>query len=445
MANDGFLTTRDLDPASGLPAAGFSEEIGGMNLPCVISQSLYAVLAAANGPAMGYNMLTVAAANLLEAHGSDELKERYLGPMVEGRVFGTMCLSEPQAGSSLADIRTKAEPQGDGSYRLTGRKMWISGGEHDMSENIVHFVLAKIPGGPAGVKGISLFCVPRVLPDGARNDIRLMGLNHKMGNRGTVNTVLAFGDEGGAEGWLVGPEHGGLGAMFVMMNEMRIGVGLGAATTAVTGYLHALSYAKERPQGRPLTGRNPERPPVAKKRLVEDQVVLRARVGRPELEVAPGGLGGGRWLQEHALVADEGHDLVVAVEGVLAEHRARTDVERPAPLKADDHGHAARGPGAALLRKQTLLDDAAVERCRIGAKRACASSVTTASKKRQRHTDPGDERFVAGFFKTPKPSRNRHVWQDCAAGELCLGLSRAQRCIGGVEPRIVGDAFPGFD
>ncbi|MEM6742285.1 MAG: acyl-CoA dehydrogenase [Pseudomonadota bacterium] len=248
---------------SGLPAAGFPEAIGGMNLPCVISQSIYAVLAAANGPAMDYNMLTVAAANLLEAHGSDALRARYLAPLVEGRAFGTMCLSEPQAGSSLADITTKAEPQPDGTYRLTGTKMWISGGEHDMSENIVHFVLAKIPGGPPGVKGISLFCVPRILPDGSRNDIRLMGLNHKMGNRGTVNTVLALGDQGGATGWLVGPEHGGLACMFVMMNEMRIGVGLGAATTAVTGYLHALSYAKDRPQGRPLTGRDPARPPIA--------------------------------------------------------------------------------------------------------------------------------------------------------------------------------------
>ncbi|MEO1689264.1 MAG: acyl-CoA dehydrogenase, partial [Pseudomonadota bacterium] len=248
---------------SGLPTAGFPEDVGGMNLPCVVSQAIYALLAAANGPALGYNMLTVAAANLLNAHGSDDLKDRYLAPMVEGRFFGTMCLSEPQAGSSLADIRTKAEAQADGSYRLTGRKMWISGGEHDLSENIVHFVLAKIPGGPPGVRGISLFCVPRILPDGTRNDVQLMGLNHKMGNRGTVNTVLAFGDAGGAQGWRVGPEHGGLACMFVMMNEMRIGVGLGAATTAVTGYLHALSYAKARPQGRPLTGRDPAQPPIA--------------------------------------------------------------------------------------------------------------------------------------------------------------------------------------
>ncbi|MEM1313386.1 MAG: acyl-CoA dehydrogenase [Pseudomonadota bacterium] len=283
---------------SGLPTAGFPEAIGGMNLPCVISQALYALLAAANGPALGYNMLTVAAANLLDAHGSDGLKERYLAPMVEGRFFGTMCLSEPQAGSSLADITTKAEPQADGSYRLSGRKMWISGGEHDMSENIVHFVLAKIPGGPAGVKGISLFCVPRILPDGARNDVRLMGLNHKMGARGTVNTVLAFGDEGGATGWLVGPEHGGLGCMFVMMNEMRIGVGLGAATTAVTGYLHALTYAKERVQGRPLTGRDPARPAIA--------IVEHADVRRNLLQAkayAEGGLALCLWAA--SLVDDE--------------------------------------------------------------------------------------------------------------------------------------------
>lgn len=247
---------------AGLPGMGFREELGGMGLPYVVTQAAAAVLSAANLPALGYNFLTAAAANLLDAHGDEELKARYLAPMIEGRVFGTMCLSEPQAGSSLADIRTRAERSNDGTYRLTGRKMWISGGENDMAENIVHFVLAKIPGGPPGVKGISLFCVPRVLPDGTRNDVRLMGLNHKMGYRGTVNTALAFGDTGGAVGWLVGEENHGLAGMFHMMNEARIGVGLGAAATACTGYLHALSYAKERPQGRPLAGRDPSSPMI---------------------------------------------------------------------------------------------------------------------------------------------------------------------------------------
>jgi butyryl-CoA dehydrogenase len=207
-------------------------------------------------------MLTSAAANLLRAHGSRELQDRYLAPMIEGRFYGTMCLSEPQAGSSLADIRTRAEPQPDGSYRLTGRKMWISGGEHDLSENIVHFVLARIPGAPPGVKGISLFCVPKFLPDGARNDVKLMGLNHKLGYRATVNTALAFGDEGGALGWLVGEENAGLAAMFHMMNEARIAVGSDAAAMGYAGWLHALDYAQERTQGRPLEGRDPTSPMI---------------------------------------------------------------------------------------------------------------------------------------------------------------------------------------
>ncbi|MGM0584694.1 MAG: acyl-CoA dehydrogenase [Pseudomonadota bacterium] len=247
---------------AGFPAMTFPEELGGMGLPFTVSRAVSMVFAAANTPAQAYFMLTSAAANLLRAHGSRELQDRYLAAMIEGRFYGTMCLSEPQAGSSLADIRTRAEAQGDGTYRLSGRKMWISGGEHDLAENIVHFVLAKIPGGPPGVKGISLFCVPKFLPDGTRNDVRLMGLNHKLGYRGTVNTALAFGDEGGAVGWLVGEENAGLAAMFHMMNEARIAVGSDAAAMGCAGWLHALDYAKERAQGRPLDGRDPASPMI---------------------------------------------------------------------------------------------------------------------------------------------------------------------------------------
>jgi alkylation response protein AidB-like acyl-CoA dehydrogenase len=137
----------------------------------------------------------------------------------------SMCLSEPQAGSSLADITTRAEPRPDGSYRLFGTKMWISGGDHELGENIVHLVLAKIPGGRAGVKGLSLFLVSKYLPDGSRNGVALAGLNHKMGYRGTVNTLLNFGEDGGAVGYLVGAEGQGMACMFHMMNEARVGVG----------------------------------------------------------------------------------------------------------------------------------------------------------------------------------------------------------------------------
>ena len=210
------------------------------------------------------HLLTLANARLLLAHGSREQIDTFVAPMVEGRWFGTMALSEPQAGSSLADITTRAEPQDDGTYRLTGNKMWISGGDHELTENIVHLVLAKVPGGPPGVKGISLFVVPKFLVTdggalGERNDVVLAGLNHKMGYRGTTNTLLNFGEgvhspggRAGAVGHLVGEEHRGLTYMFHMMNEARIGVGMGAAVLGYTGYLHALEYARVRTQGRAI-------------------------------------------------------------------------------------------------------------------------------------------------------------------------------------------------
>jgi alkylation response protein AidB-like acyl-CoA dehydrogenase len=211
---------------------------------------------------------------MLMANGSEEQIATWVPPMVEGRFTGTMCLSETQAGSSLADVATRAELQPDGTYRLRGTKMWISAGEHELSDNIVHLVLAKIPGGPAGVKGISLFIVPRFLLNadgttGERNDVVLAGLNHKMGFRGTVNAVLGFGEgtytpggSPGAVGYLIGEPHAGLAYMFHMMNEARIGVGLGAVCLGYTGYLKALRYARERPQGRPVAAKDPTTPQV---------------------------------------------------------------------------------------------------------------------------------------------------------------------------------------
>ncbi|WP_340110487.1 acyl-CoA dehydrogenase [Pikeienuella sp. HZG-20] len=248
--------------AAGFQTAGFAAERGGMGLPFTIAQAIAAWFNAANVSLNGYVMLSAGVGAMLAAHGSEAQIAEYLPPLLEGRWTGTMCLSEPQAGSGLADIRTRAAPQPDGTYRLHGSKMWISGGEHELSENIVHMVLAKIPGGPAGVKGISLFIVPKILPDGRRNDIRLIGLNHKMGFRGTTNCALNFGDEDGAVGWLMGDAHKGLSYMFHMMNEARIGVGLGAACLGYTGYLHALAYAKERRQGRAPENRDPLSPPV---------------------------------------------------------------------------------------------------------------------------------------------------------------------------------------
>ncbi|MDQ1648659.1 MAG: hypothetical protein QOG60_716 [Frankiaceae bacterium] len=264
---------------AGLTGSNLDYEIGGMQLPGVISSACFAWFQAANVGSSSYPFLTIGNANLIVAHGSRAQIDTYVKPMVEGRFFGTMCLSEPQAGSSLSDITTRAEPhlvdgQPDGTYRLTGNKMWISGGEHELSENIVHLVLAKIPGGPPGVKGISLFIVPKVLVNddgslGERNDVVLAGLNHKMGYRGTTNTMLNFGEgkhrpggEAGAVGYLVGEQHRGLSYMFHMMNEARIGVGSGAMALGYTGYLKSLDYARTRPQGRPITAKDPASPQV---------------------------------------------------------------------------------------------------------------------------------------------------------------------------------------
>ncbi|MEY9873579.1 alkylation response protein AidB-like acyl-CoA dehydrogenase [Streptacidiphilus sp. MAP12-33] len=259
---------------SGLTGAAMDHEIGGQQLPTVVANACMAWFQAANVGTSAYPFLTVANANLLLAHGSEEQIDRYVRPMVAGRFFGTMCLSEPQAGSSLADVRTRAEEQPDGGYRLFGHKMWISGGDHELSENIVHLVLARTPGAPAGVKGLSLFVVPKFLlaedgSPGERNDVVLAGLNHKMGYRGTTNTLLNFGEgvhrpggAPGAVGHLVGERHRGLAYMFHMMNEARTGVGLGATALGYTGYLHSLDYARTRPQGRPLAGRDPGAPQV---------------------------------------------------------------------------------------------------------------------------------------------------------------------------------------
>ncbi|MCX2712990.1 acyl-CoA dehydrogenase [Mycolicibacterium sp. J2] len=231
---------------------GFDAELGGAQLPATVAQAGFAWISAANVSTAGYLMLTIANANLIAKFGTPEQISTWVQPMLAGRFTGTMALSETQAGSSLADIVTRAEPQPDGTYRLHGTKMWISGAEHELSDNIVNLVLAKIPGGPAGTKGISLFIVPKFLVNsdgsiGARNNVAISGLNHKMGQRGITNTVLNFD---GAEGYLVGEPHHGIVYMFHMMNEARLGVGMGAVSLGYTGYLKSLEYARERPQGR---------------------------------------------------------------------------------------------------------------------------------------------------------------------------------------------------
>ena len=264
--------------AAGLMAAGQDYDLGGSQLPAVVEKACMAWFMGANVGTAAYPFLTMGNAKLLLAHGSPELIETYVRPMLAGRFFGTMCLSEPQAGSSLSDIKTRAEPDGEGAWRLIGSKMWISGGDHELVENIVHLVLAKLPGPDgkliAGVKGISLFVVPKFLVNadgtlGERNDVALAGLNHKMGYRGTVNALLNFGEgkwtpsgKSGAVGYLVGEPGKGLACMFHMMNGARIGVGLGATMLGYTGYLHALDYARNRPQGRHPLAKDPAAPQI---------------------------------------------------------------------------------------------------------------------------------------------------------------------------------------
>lgn len=303
----------------GFLATAFDADNGGSQLPYVIAQAVAALFASANGPAVGYTLLTMAASNLLNVHGTPEQKERYMRPMMAGRWFGTMCLSEPQAGSSLGDIKTRATPQDDGSYRITGNKMWISGGEHDLSENIVHLVLARMDGAPAGVKGISLFIVPKfhVKDDGSlgeRNGVRLVGLNHKMGCRGTVNTVLSFGDMP-CTGYLVGKPNEGLACMFHMMNEARIAVGLAGVMSGYAAYLFALDYARIRPQGRLPVDKNPESKPVA---IIEHSDVRRMLL--QQKAYVEGGLAlclyCAKLVDEKATEEDAGHkeDLALLLE-----------------------------------------------------------------------------------------------------------------------------------
>jgi butyryl-CoA dehydrogenase len=253
---------------AGFLNAARSFEAGGMQLPTLLSQACFAHFQSANAASASYPFLTMGAANLIETFGSEEQKQRFLQPMIKGRFFGTMALTEPHAGSSLSDIRTRAEPADDGTYRLRGNKIFISGGDHPLSENIVHLVLAKLPDAPPGVKGISLFIVPKFLVNedgslGPRNDVLLAGLFHKMGWRGTTSTALNFGDAGHCVGYLVGKPHQGLSYMFQMMNEARIGVGMGAVMLGYAGYLYSLAYARERPQGRLPDSKDPQSAPVS--------------------------------------------------------------------------------------------------------------------------------------------------------------------------------------
>lgn len=292
--------------ASGMLSAAQDYDMGGMQLPYTIEAAANSFFACAS-VSMGTGLLTTGNANLLMVHGTPLQKEVFAKNEFAGRFSGTMCLSEPQAGSSLSDVATRAVPDGDDfasdplgpRYRIKGNKMWISAGEHELTENIVHLVLAKIPGPDGklipGTRGISLFIVPKKMVNtagqltGERNDVALAGLNHKLGWRGTTNTLLNFGEGkypvkstgggldgqgAGAVGYLVGKPHEGLRCMFHMMNEARIGIGIAATMLGLAGYYASLEYAKNRPQGRPVGagGKDAARPQV---RIIEHADVKR--------------------------------------------------------------------------------------------------------------------------------------------------------------------------
>ena len=252
---------------AGLLCAQHEYELGGMQLPTLINMATNAYFMSANPSTVAYSFLTAAAANVIQAFGTTEQKNTFVPHMFRGRFSGTMALTEPDVGSSLGDLTTKAIPLTDGSYSIKGQKMFISGGDQDITENIVHLVLARIQDAPQGVKGISLFIVPKFKTHadgtlGEHNDVHLAGLLHKMGYRGTTSTVLSFGEHEQCQGYLIGEAGSGLKYMFKMMNEARVGVGLGAAMIGYRGYLESLEYAKNRPQGRIVSDKNPAAKPV---------------------------------------------------------------------------------------------------------------------------------------------------------------------------------------
>lgn len=258
----------DATAESGMIASTHDESRGGMQLPHVIASAAIAHLEAGNIGTASYPMLTAGASNLIAEFASEEQKLHWLPPMLTGRFSGTMALTEPDAGSALADVRTKATPVGDGTYHIEGTKIWISGGDHELTENIVHLVLARIVGAPEGVKGISLFIVPKKHYGadgvvGAFNNVTLAGLIHKMGWRGTTSTLLNFGEQGHCVGFLIGEANHGLAYMFHMMNEARIGVGRAATAMGYEAFRYAVDYAQQRKQGRLPGEKDPKRPPVA--------------------------------------------------------------------------------------------------------------------------------------------------------------------------------------
>lgn len=252
---DGFREAYAEWIAGGWNAVSAPESAGGAGLPCIVATALTEIWTSAN---MAFAMLPVLNQGAMDAmlhHASAELKERWLPRMVSGAWAATMALTEPQAGSDLSLLRSRAEPVGDGSYRIRGNKIFISYGAHDFTDNIIHLVLARLPDAPPGTRGISLFLVPKILPDGTSNDVRCTGVEHKLGIHASPTCAMAFGDQDGAIGWLIGKENAGLAAMFTMMNRARLATGLQGVSLAERALQQATAFAATRVQGRNAAGK----------------------------------------------------------------------------------------------------------------------------------------------------------------------------------------------
>ncbi len=263
----------------GLISGPFAPEHGGMMMPAMVLQAAYFIMESANNNAPGYPGLTSGSANLIIAYGSQHLKDTFLPNMLEGKWAGTMCLTEPQAGSSLSDVTSTAYPQEDGSYKVKGQKIFISGGDHEFCENFVHLFLGRIEGAPKGTKGISLFVVPknRVEADGslAFNDVISAGDFQKVGQRGYCTTHLSFGEKDDCRAWIVGEPNRGLKYMFQMMNEARIAVGRGGVSVSSAAYHASLQYARERPQGRRISNTGKKNPDAEQTLIINHPDVRR--------------------------------------------------------------------------------------------------------------------------------------------------------------------------
>jgi alkylation response protein AidB-like acyl-CoA dehydrogenase len=311
---EGFKEAYDAYCEGGWLGLAFDPEFGGQGLPYVLHTAVGEYMSSANMALMMYPGLTQGAIAAIHTHASDEQKQLYLPKMIEGRWTGTMNLTEPHCGTDLGLLRTKAVPQADGSYRISGQKIFISAGEHPMSENIIHLVLARIEGAPEGVKGISLFIVPKFIPDadgnpGARNGVVCGSIEHKMGIHGNSTCVMNYDD---ATGWLVGQENAGLKAMFVMMNEARLGVGLQGLSVSEIAYQNAVNYAKDRIQGRSLTG-------VKAPDKKADPIIVHPDVRRTLMTIRAFNEAGRAFVLWTALKSDIAHRSEVAEDRQMAD------------------------------------------------------------------------------------------------------------------------------